>query len=66
MLKEASENRMFIHHADILKADVGQIWSKAGLQRVSWDNEVPKMYIIGNLPFNIASPLIIKFVCFYN
>lgn len=63
MLKEASENRMFIHHADILRADVGQIWSKAGLQRVSWDNEVPKMHIIGNLPFNIASPLIIKFFC---
>ncbi|VDN37733.1 unnamed protein product [Gongylonema pulchrum] len=62
VLKEVSENRMFIHHADILKTDVGRIWSEAGLERVPWDNEIPKMHVIGNLPFNIASPLIIKFL----
>lgn len=64
VLKEASEERMFIHRADILKTDIKQIWSQAGVERVAWEEDrLPMAHIIGNLPFNIASPLIIKFVC---
>ncbi|KAM3715112.1 Dimethyladenosine transferase 1 [Dirofilaria immitis] len=63
VLKEASEERMFIHRADILKIDLEQIWSYAGVERVAWEEDrLPKAHIIGNLPFNIASPLIIKFL----
>ncbi|VDM95240.1 unnamed protein product [Thelazia callipaeda] len=47
VLQEASEGRMFIHRADALKMDIGQIWSQ---------NKLPKLHII-------ASPLIIKCVC---
>uniref|UniRef100_A0A1I7VAQ7 rRNA adenine N(6)-methyltransferase n=2 Tax=Loa loa TaxID=7209 RepID=A0A1I7VAQ7_LOALO len=63
VLKEASEERMFIHRADILKTNIEQIWSQAGLERVAWEEDrLPMAHIIGNLPFNIASPLIIKFL----
>lgn len=63
MLREASEERMFIHRADILKTDIKQIWSQAGVERVPWEEDsLPKAHIIGNLPFNIASPLIIKYI----
>lgn len=66
MLKEASEERLFIHQADILKADLKQIWSEAGVERVAWEEDrLPMAHIVGNLPFNIASPLIIKFVCVF-
>ncbi|VDO68262.1 unnamed protein product, partial [Onchocerca flexuosa] len=63
VLKEASEERMFIHRDDILKINLEQIWSHAGVERVAWEEDrLPKAHIIGNLPFNIASPLIIKFL----
>ncbi|VBB33205.1 unnamed protein product, partial [Acanthocheilonema viteae] len=63
VLKEASEERMFIHRGDILKTDLEQIWSQAGVERIAWEEDrLPMAHIIGNLPFNIASPLIIKFL----
>ena len=51
---------MHIHRADILKTDVGEIWNKAGCSKTDWYDNPPNLHLIGNLPFNIASPLIIK------
>ena len=51
---------MHIHHADILKTDVGEIWKGASCSTKGWYFEPPDLHIIGNLPFNIATPLIIK------
>ncbi|EYB90211.1 hypothetical protein Y032_0222g2614 [Ancylostoma ceylanicum] len=60
-LAEAAEDRLHIHHADVLKTNIGDLWGKEGAGRsVEWSDEPPPMHIIGNLPFNIASPLIIK------
>ncbi|VDM73400.1 unnamed protein product, partial [Strongylus vulgaris] len=60
-LAEAAEGRLNIHHADVLKTNIGEIWSKAGAEkRREWNDDLPSMHVIGNLPFNIASPLIIK------
>ena len=54
---------MFIHHADILKTNIEDIWRDANCPRYAWsDEELPNLHILGNLPFNIASPLIIQFV----
>ncbi|KAH7728537.1 Protein T03F1.7 [Aphelenchoides avenae] len=62
-LKEASDGRLHIHHADVLKTDVGKIWTDADVPRYAWlDEEPPPLHIVGNLPFNIASPLIIKYL----
>ncbi|CAJ0595313.1 unnamed protein product [Cylicocyclus nassatus] len=60
-LAEAAEDRLHIHRADVLKTNIGEIWGKAGAKKGrEWSDPIPEMHIIGNLPFNIASPLIIK------
>lgn len=61
-LAEASSSRMHIHHADILKTDIGEIWTKHGLHRCDWYDPLPPLHVIGNLPFNVATPVIIKFL----
>ncbi|KJH51712.1 ribosomal RNA adenine dimethylase family protein [Dictyocaulus viviparus] len=58
-LAEASEGRLHIHRGDILKTNIGDLWNGGGNQRKSeWSSEPPSMNIIGNLPFNVASPLL--------
>ncbi|KAK6731009.1 hypothetical protein RB195_007463 [Necator americanus] len=60
-LAEAAEDRLHIHHGDVLKTNIGEFWSKeVGNRCREWNDNPPPMHIIGNLPFNIASPLIIK------
>jgi len=62
-LQSHSKGRLHIHSADILKTDIGQIWRDAEVPIRPWhDKSLPPLNIIGNLPFNIASPLIIKFL----
>ncbi|PAV78816.1 hypothetical protein WR25_00507 [Diploscapter pachys] len=62
-LAEAADNRLFIHHANALKTDLSEIWNEQMPQSSSdWKDEPPRLHVIGNLPFNIASPLIIKYL----
>ncbi|KAK6054892.1 ribosomal RNA adenine dimethylase family protein [Cooperia oncophora] len=61
LLAEASDGRLRIHHADVLKTNIGDLWNDGGDQKRSeWTDAPPNMHVIGNLPFNIASPLIIR------
>jgi dimethyladenosine transferase 1 len=59
-LSRYADGRMKIHHADILKTDLEAIWTEAGCPRHNWWDEPPNLHVVGNLPFNIASPLIIR------
>ncbi|VDK46929.1 unnamed protein product [Anisakis simplex] len=66
-LTEASGTRLFVHHADALKTDIGNIWKNSNdlsldMNRAAWNDECPRLHVIGNLPFHIASPLIIKYL----
>ncbi|CAI2304258.1 unnamed protein product [Caenorhabditis sp. 36 PRJEB53466] len=64
-LADAADSRMFIHHQDALRTEIGDIWKNESLRppSVDWyDSALPAMHAIGNLPFNIASPLIIKYL----
>ncbi|KAF8368279.1 tfbm-1 [Pristionchus pacificus] len=63
-LSEAAEGRLHIHRADVLKTCVGEVWRENGFPSAShWlDDRAPPAHVIGNLPFNIASPLIIKYL----
>ncbi|XP_078000836.1 dimethyladenosine transferase 1, mitochondrial-like [Glandiceps talaboti] len=59
LLADASEGRMDIICADILKYNVDRIFrmdSKGG------DTDFTNTHIIGNLPFNVSTPLIIKWL----
>ncbi|KAI6223620.1 RRNA adenine N(6)-methyltransferase [Aphelenchoides fujianensis] len=59
-LANAAPERLFIHHADILKTDVEELWTDAQCPKHEWWDEEPNLHVVGNLPFNIASPLIIR------
>lgn len=61
LLGEISDERLHIHHGDILKMNIKDLWTKANVSRVDWLTAPPALHIIGNLPFNIATPLIIKY-----
>lgn len=55
------EGRMDIHRGDILKTDVASLLKSFGVQPQPWENE-SETKIIGNLPFNIATALLIKWM----
>uniref|UniRef100_A0A914ZCZ0 rRNA adenine N(6)-methyltransferase n=1 Tax=Panagrolaimus superbus TaxID=310955 RepID=A0A914ZCZ0_9BILA len=62
-LAEAADGRLHIHRGDVLKTDLATIFKDAKIvQQKEWFDFSPNSHIIGNLPFNIASPLIIKFL----
>uniref|UniRef100_A0A915B0K3 rRNA adenine N(6)-methyltransferase n=1 Tax=Parascaris univalens TaxID=6257 RepID=A0A915B0K3_PARUN len=61
-LAEASDSRLHVHHADALKTDIGAIWQASATESTSWDDAPPRLHVVGNLPFHIASPLIIKYL----
>lgn len=51
-LKETSKNHLNIYHQDALKTDFNDLFSKHN----------QKAKIIGNLPYNISTPLLIKLI----
>ncbi|CAK5013281.1 unnamed protein product [Meloidogyne enterolobii] len=59
-LKHHAQDRMFIHRGDIMQTDVGGIWEEAGANKCDWMDQNPPFSLIGNLPFHISTPLIIK------
>ncbi|KAL3102542.1 hypothetical protein niasHT_020158 [Heterodera trifolii] len=59
-LSNHSMERMNIHRADVLKFDIEQMWTDAGAAKCSWVEERPPFHIIGNLPFQVSTPLVIK------
>ena len=69
MLNDASGGAMTIHHSDILRFDMSNMFPEEAA--VPWDGPTPNIYLIGNLPFSVSTPLIIKvskhlryFLCF--
>ncbi|CAI9532122.1 unnamed protein product [Staurois parvus] len=58
MLNEASLGKMRIVHGDILTYRMDRSFPK-NLKK-EWEDDPPKVHIIGNLPFNVSTPLIIK------
>uniref|UniRef100_A0A0K0G0M2 rRNA adenine N(6)-methyltransferase n=1 Tax=Strongyloides venezuelensis TaxID=75913 RepID=A0A0K0G0M2_STRVS len=61
-LAEASENRLKVHRDDALKVNFENIWKDYVSEANPWIEDCKNFYVVGNLPFNIASPLIIKFL----
>ena len=51
---------MTIHEGDIMKFDMDTLfpWDLSK----GWDDDPPNLHIMGNLPFSVSTPLIIKFL----
>ncbi|XP_013866076.1 dimethyladenosine transferase 1, mitochondrial [Austrofundulus limnaeus] len=60
LLSEAAPDRMRIAHADILTYKLERRFP-AELSK-PWEDEPPNLHIIGNLPFNVSTPLIIRWL----
>ncbi|KAM9842025.1 dimethyladenosine transferase 1, mitochondrial [Aulostomus maculatus] len=60
LLSEAAPGRMRIVHGDILTYKMNRGFP----ENVSkpWEEDPPNLHIIGNLPFNVATPLIIRWL----
>jgi 16S rRNA A1518/A1519 N6-dimethyltransferase RsmA/KsgA/DIM1 with predicted DNA glycosylase/AP lyase activity len=59
-LAKYADGRMIIHNENVMKTDFDALWNDAQCPRHLWWEEPPNVHVVGNLPFNIASPLIIK------
>ncbi|KAK8723819.1 hypothetical protein OTU49_011558 [Cherax quadricarinatus] len=60
MLKDASKGKLDIELGDVLSFNMEKIFSSD--LRQPWDGHLPKIHLIGNLPFNVATPLIIRWL----
>lgn len=60
LLADASEDRMTIINSDVMDFDMEKVFPKDLAH--DWTVEPPPFYIIGNLPFNISTPLIIRWL----
>jgi len=63
MREKESAGRLHIHHDDIKKIDIKKLWDEANLETEPWHyNILPPAHIIANLPFNISTFLIARFM----
>ncbi|NXX54637.1 TFB1M transferase, partial [Scopus umbretta] len=60
MLSEAAPGKVHIVHGDILTYKMDKAFPKH--LRKNWEDEPPDIHIIGNLPFSVSTPLIIKWL----
>lgn len=60
LLSEAAPGRLRIVHGDILTYKMERGFPGKICKR--WEEDPPKLHIIGNLPFNVSTPLIIKWL----
>ncbi|NWX97666.1 TFB1M transferase, partial [Nothoprocta ornata] len=60
MLSEAAPGKVRIVHGDILTYKMEKAFPK--YLKKKWEDEPPNIHIIGNLPFSVSTPLIIKWL----
>ncbi len=60
MLNEASGERIQIHHGDVMRFDMTDLFPKSEAR--DWTDKPPNIHIIGNLPFSVSTPLIINWL----
>ncbi|NXY71403.1 TFB1M transferase, partial [Glareola pratincola] len=60
MLSEAAPGKVRIVHGDILTYKMEKAFPKH--LKKNWEDEPPDIHIIGNLPFSVSTPLIIRWL----
>jgi ribosomal RNA small subunit methyltransferase A len=56
------QGKLRIHRGDILKVNETEIFTQAGAEKTAWDAPETPNLIIGNLPFGVATELLIKWM----
>jgi len=59
-LNKCSGNRLDIHLGDVLTFNMENIFPDQ--LRRDWEGDIPDVRVVGNLPFNISTPLLIKWL----
>ncbi|OWF48619.1 dimethyladenosine transferase 1, mitochondrial-like isoform X2 [Mizuhopecten yessoensis] len=59
-LSRESNNRVRVILGDVLYFDMSRLFPEELIS--SWEEDPPNIHIIGNLPFNVATPLIIRYL----
>jgi len=60
MLADASNNKLKIISGDIMTTNMIDMFSPE--LKKAWEDERPNIHLIGNLPFSISTPLIIRWL----
>ncbi|XP_007954392.1 dimethyladenosine transferase 1, mitochondrial [Orycteropus afer afer] len=60
MLSDAAPGKLRIVHGDVLTFNIEKTFPES-LKR-QWEDDPPNIHIIGNLPFSVSTPLIIKWL----
>ncbi|KAK3091277.1 hypothetical protein FSP39_018543 [Pinctada imbricata] len=60
VLQQSSAGKLDIHMGNIMKYDMESLFPESS-SRV-WNDKPPNIHIIGNLPFNVSTPLIIQWL----
>eukprot|EP00090_Calanus_glacialis_P003474 TRINITY_DN12570_c0_g1_i3.p1 TRINITY_DN12570_c0_g1~~TRINITY_DN12570_c0_g1_i3.p1 ORF type:complete len:356 (-),score=119.76 TRINITY_DN12570_c0_g1_i3:115-1182(-) len=60
LLNEGSGGRLDIHIGDVMHFNMEKIFPAS--MATDWEGEPPNISLIGNLPFNVSTPLIIKWL----
>jgi len=60
MLSQAAPGRVETYYGDVLSFNMSNLFPEE--ERRDWDAPTPYLQIMGNLPFNVATPLIIRWL----
>lgn len=60
LLSEAANGRLSVYQGDVLNFNMEEIIPKDLAQ--PWELAPPNIHIIGNLPFNVSTPLLIRWL----
>ena len=60
VLNEASGGRLEVVHGDVMTFNMERLFPDS--ERVAWEGPAPNIEIVGNLPFNVSTPLTIRWL----
>lgn len=60
ILREHAPEKVEPYYGDVLSFNLSQLFPEE--EKREWDEEIPSIRIIGNLPFSVSTPLIIRWL----